>query len=598
MAEQFREDPTKKPGVEAGEQKTPEPPMSPEAATRKRLFDQKSIANRSLDRLFAAYNGKPAEQMTSQDVEDPLVSSASLGVWSEQIGKALTERKGSRNQENVDIVTPLALLLEKACRRNDPSAALDKDSERLRDDARKTVEVLFGRYPDKLDPNALKSGKFDRLLEMTGKELEKAGLQSGTSDSLVNIGKGVGKENPIQLIRRLDDTIESLANKLATDAYDDVTENAGRVDIQTSHRSEGAKILPRVNELMRIRAAMSQHLLGREISSDDVLKIVSIKDGLENATVHEGVTADTSARREKQASASESSPERKETREILNEILRDAPALIYASFRKENFREGSAQREQVRSSGLQEIKEPRFGVSSENGANQYLNNGKSDLLFGKDSVGRSAAEAIFSKEGVNEVVMLAPVTEKVFEERKRTVEKKGLFGLFKQNEEVTERVEVGERHVMHAERVKGGKQEPLVELMYRTYDEPRNDTYKGFQDYSGRTGQLFSITLRLPEKLARKCLEQIKNDPAFLRKMVEQAATAQNGISAETWRDGKDNWGISMPGGKREHGPPLRPPYEQWLAQHPDKGARAYIHSELDRPNDQKFHPENLLPVR
>lgn len=280
MAEQFREDPTKKAKAETGTQKAADTVMSPEAEARRKLFDQKSTAKGSLELLFKAYNGKAAEKMTSQDAEDPLVSSKALDEWSAQIGKALAEKRESRRTENPDLVIPLVLLAEKAFKR-DPRLTSDTESKRLRDAALKTVQVLFERYPDRLDPNALNSGKFDRLLETAGKELERAGLRNGTADTLTGIGRDVGKDDPYRLVFHLDGEIESLTEKLAIDAYDSSTAGTDENGVQESHRSEAAKILPQLKALTQIRRAMSQRLLGREISPEDVGRIVLAKDELE-----------------------------------------------------------------------------------------------------------------------------------------------------------------------------------------------------------------------------------------------------------------------------------------------------------------------------
>lgn len=309
MAEQFREDPTKKAKAETGTQKAPDTVMSPEAEARRKLFDQKSTAKGSLELLFKAYNGKAAEKMTSQDAEDPLVSSKALDEWSAQIGKALAEKRESRRTENPDLVIPLVLLAEKAFKR-DPRLTSDTESKRLRDAALKTVQVLFERYPDRLDPNALNSGKFDRLLETAGKELERAGLRNGTADTLTGIGRDVGKDDPYRLVFHLDGEIESLTEKLAIDAYDDSTAGTDENGVQESHRSEAAKILPQLKALTQIRRAMSQRLLGREISPEDVGKIVLAKDELER------ITAPEQARESGQATASTGAKSETESRPI------------------------------------------------------------------------------------------------------------------------------------------------------------------------------------------------------------------------------------------------------------------------------------------
>lgn len=292
MEESFCGDPVRKEkkqaGVEGGAQKPPDVVRSPEMSdTQIKIIENKRTADKALDLLFDAYNGTAKERFASRDTsENPLVSSGNVTGWGGEIKKALVERKGSRisNKENPDLVTPLVLLAEKAFRRNDPDATPDADNKRLRETALKTVQALFERYPDRLDPNALKRGQFDRLLETTGMGLERAGFREGYTSTLMSIGRDVGKEDPYRLILHLDGTIESITKKLAIDAYDDATVNVDQKDAQVARRSDVAKILPSLKELMQLREAMSRHLLGKDISPDDVLKIVSIKDALENAT--------------------------------------------------------------------------------------------------------------------------------------------------------------------------------------------------------------------------------------------------------------------------------------------------------------------------
>ncbi len=321
MAEQFREDPTKKETkVEADKQAAPDAAMSPEAEARRKLFGQKSTANESLQLLFKAYNGMPVEKMTNHDAQDPLVSSETIDEWGEHIKKALTEKKGSRRLENPDLVVPLLLLAEKAFKRNDPSATPDAESKRFRETALNTVQVLFERYPDKLDPNALNSGKFDRLLKTAGEELKRAGgVGDIFADTLTNIGEDIGKEDPYRLIYQLDGTIESLTGGLVNDAYDDSRAGAGGKDVQESHRSEAAKILPQLKALTHIRKAMSQRLLGREFSPDDVSKIVLAKDELEKITAPEQV------RESGQATASTGAKVETESRPIASRKSEETP---------------------------------------------------------------------------------------------------------------------------------------------------------------------------------------------------------------------------------------------------------------------------------
>lgn len=255
-------------------------------------------------------------------------------------------------------------------------------------------------------------------------------------------------------------------------------------------------------------------------------------------------------------------------REVLDAILRDGASQMHTSLRSELGGSGS--------SGFQTRVDRKFGMEAGSSARPLFLNAS----------GRQASEfemqSMLKPMGINEIVDCNRVQEDVFEDREVEVAKSGLAGMFGQKEKRRERVKTGTRTVMHSEKVAGGKQEALVQLNYRTVDDADNAQ---FRDYSNRTGQMLNVIIRLPESLARKSMELMKTDPAFIRKMVEQAVLKQQGIPEETWKNGEKNAGV-----------PLRPPYDQWSAQHGGK-SKIYVRSDLDAPIDYKIHNEETFPV-
>ena len=215
-------------------------------------------------------------------------------------------------------------------------------------------------------------------------------------------------------------------------------------------------------------------------------------------------------------------------KEVLDAILRDGASQMHTSLRSEVLGKGYT--------GLQTHVDKKFGSEARFSV---------EPSFQKASGGSKESDIrkILNPLGINEVVDFNRVQEDVVEYREVEVAKSGLAGMLGQKEKRTVPDKTGTRTVMHSEKVAGGKQEAL---------EP---------------------------------MELMKTDPAFVRKMVEQAMLKQQGIPEAAWKSGEKN-----------NGYPLRPPYEKWRAQHEGK-SNVYVRGDLDGPNDYKIHNENIFSV-
>jgi hypothetical protein len=421
----------------------------------------------------------------------------------------------------------------------------------------------------------------------------------------------------------LDSIIESIASTMADGVLQD--QESGIAADESKNNKAAANALPLLKSLLVLRKAMSEQTFGHEKSPNDVRAIEEARLEAEKVAkgpqTTEGSSPQTSERGSKsnfnaadelmaradavkarlrqgtervarttaieakkveaptakipvatlektKGARSEVAEREKREKELLAEILRDGASEITTSF--------SSKIPGTKFSGFQPRSEKRFGPERNAGAGQTFLSESRSVIRGRD------ADELLTSHGVNEVVGLYPAKEDVFENREVEVPKTGLFA-FGRTEKRTERVKIGTRQVMHGERVVGGKQEPLVELIYSTVDNPYK---KAYRDYSNRTGQFLSVTIRLPESLARRSLDLLQADPAFIRKMVEQTVIGQQGIPEGTWRSGELNAGF-----------PLRPPYETWRTENEGK-SNVYIRNELDGTGDGKFSEKNVFPVK
>lgn len=172
--------------------------------------------------------------------------------------------------------------------------------------------------------------------------------------------------------------------------------------------------------------------------------------------------------------------------------------------------------------------------------------------------GEKAFKYIMSDNNINEAVGLHYPERDIYEDV--ITETRGILGFGKRK--VTNERKKGKEPVLHKDIVRNGKEEPACELVYQTYQERLENTgekEKGnfaYKEYSNRD-QVLRVKISLPASVAERIYEQAKNNPLFLRMIIEKAIVVKLGISKETWKNGTKNGGF-----------PLRPPYEKWREDH------------------------------
>ena len=137
--------------------------------------------------------------------------------------------------------------------------------------------------------------------------------------------------------------------------------------------------------------------------------------------------------------------------------------------------------------------------------------------------------------------------------------KKGVLGIGKTPDRTERRTTGRYEPILHSEIVSGGKKEPAVRF---TYYIPQTE----WRDYSGRTGQMMSVEIVLPESTAKEVEQALNRDSAAMRKIVEDVMKEKLLKDAGAWE---------TPQGS---GDPLRPPYEKWDAE--PNGGKIYIQKE------------------
>jgi len=194
------------------------------------------------------------------------------------------------------------------------------------------------------------------------------------------------------------------------------------------------------------------------------------------------------------------------------------------------------------------------------------------LAPGESTKGVRLDEAL-KQHGIKEVIDIRHDTKLVYE----TITipgKKGVLGIGKTPDR-TERKFTGRYEpVLHSEHVSGGKKEPAVRF---TYYIPQTE----WRDYSGRSGQMMSVEIVLPESAAKKVEQTIERDPAAMRKIVERVMKEKLLKDPKAWE---------TPQGS---GDSLRPPYEKWDAE--SSGGKIYVQKEGMTPG---FHEEAMQKIQ
>ncbi len=169
--------------------------------------------------------------------------------------------------------------------------------------------------------------------------------------------------------------------------------------------------------------------------------------------------------------------------------------------------------------------------------------------------GKTLKNVLVEEHGIREIIDIRPEMKEVYEES--TIKgRKGVFGVGSTPDRIERKATGKYQPVLHSEIVSAGKNEPAVRI---TYQIPQTE----WRDYTGRQGQCLSVEIVLPESIARAFSEQLIQDPALIRKVVEKVMKEKLLKDTSAWE---------TPQGK---GDSLKPPYEKWDAL--PNGGRIYI---------------------
>jgi hypothetical protein len=152
--------------------------------------------------------------------------------------------------------------------------------------------------------------------------------------------------------------------------------------------------------------------------------------------------------------------------------------------------------------------------------------------------------------------------------------KKGVLGIGKTPDRTERRPTGRYEPVLHSQIVSGGKEEPAVRF---TYYIPQTE----WRDYSGRTGQMMSVEIVLPESVATEVEQTLVKDPAAMRKIVERVMKEKLLNNPTAWET------------PQRSGDSLRPPYDRWDAE--PNGGKIYVQKEGVEPG---FHEDQVHKVK
>lgn len=195
------------------------------------------------------------------------------------------------------------------------------------------------------------------------------------------------------------------------------------------------------------------------------------------------------------------------------------------------------------------------------------------------------------RKGITEVLYIAPVEETVYENRTTYTEEKrgGVLGVGAKTVQVPkqERVASGTHELSTSDVVKNGDRTPCYRLVYSTTNNDPGDQKYHYQAQEQRFGQIFSAEIFLPKALAEKVSATVREDPAFLHRVIDAIATQDVGIPKDQWENGAGD----------ANGHPLRPPYDKWRETDGGKSKlymveQSQIQAELDQGTvdfDPKF---------
>ncbi len=210
----------------------------------------------------------------------------------------------------------------------------------------------------------------------------------------------------------------------------------------------------------------------------------------------------------------------------------------------------------------------------------------------------------YAQANCREFVTFLPVTTDVYEDKDVPVQEKIMGGLFGSKTVIQKQSQrVGERQVMHNEVVADGKKEQLVKLIYiaqskDSLDQFEDDINLRYRDYSGRDGNMLSIEVLLPQSTATKVEQEVRSNPAFIRKIADEMMTKKFKVPENAWFSG-DKYTTARSAGSavtETESLPLRPPYEKWDA----VGESLYFKEQNGNPKEigAVFNPESVIPIK
>lgn len=195
------------------------------------------------------------------------------------------------------------------------------------------------------------------------------------------------------------------------------------------------------------------------------------------------------------------------------------------------------------------------------------------LVSANDSMRGKRRDDVLKEHRLREIIDIRHVTKPVYE----TVTipgKKGVLGIGKTPDRTERRATSRYEPTPHSEIVSGGKKEAAVRF---TYYIPQTE----WRDYSGRSGQMMSVEIVLPESTAKQLEQILERDPAAMRKIVERVMKEKVLKDPKAWE---------TPQGS---GDSLRPPYDKWDAE--SGGGKIYVQKEGMIPG---FHAEAMKKVQ
>lgn len=199
-----------------------------------------------------------------------------------------------------------------------------------------------------------------------------------------------------------------------------------------------------------------------------------------------------------------------------------------------------------------------------------------EKLFGTESnrtgATRGDVEKFYQDKGIHEAVAFTPVTKDEYGDIE--VATKGRFGRVTKT---AQRQVVGALPVSANEVLANSSDEPLVEMTYKVFPHPDyTDNETRWRTSDGRDGNILTVSMMLPQSLARQVEAAGKKDPELIRTIAETATVRAIGVSEELYRNGSEE----------TRGNPMRAPHEAWRSASGGK-SKMYFQPSNTRQFDQ-----------